>query len=366
MNTIARVATGLLATLLSSPLSVGKAYANYVPMGTLADLVPSGQNFIGSSEETPNATAISGGNAPIPEYLQQMVILPLYEGGLIKKYYAPDIPPGYRSASTNHGHADLKAAKPETTSAIDEANALQRNAYFGGHSKFLRRSANLVRSLVEMASAIYRNGTNPDQSANGSRRSSGETDDYVRATTAGIALLEAAQNFRGFQYKPGMTCNVLIIQAIRQASMYMTTGNTTSVWFNKGFGSDFRQVYGGANGLPLGRLVDDLNNNKVDISLGSIIVQDGHAAFYAGQIKIADEWEIITYDANDQSGWAVTREGQFFRSDAPAASGPDPVAPTRFPGRQVGEHVTRLQWAHSHLVKVFQPVADSPSDHRFE
>jgi len=147
--------------------------------------------------------------------------------------------------------------------------------------------------------------------------------------------------------------------------MYMTTGNTTSAWFNKGLGSDFRQIYGGANGLRLGQLVDDLNNNIVDIPLGSIIVQDGHAAFYTGQIKIKDKWEIVTYDANDQSGWTVTANGEFFKSDNPIPSGSNSAMMIRFPGRQVGEHVTRLQWSHDHLVKVFQPVADPPPDHPF-
>jgi hypothetical protein len=147
--------------------------------------------------------------------------------------------------------------------------------------------------------------------------------------------------------------------------MDMTTGNTTSVWFNKGLGADFRQIYGGANGLSLGRLVDDLNNDKFEIPIGSIIVQDGHAAFYAGQIKIEGKWEIITYDANDQSGWAVKINGEFFKSDSPASTKIDPEVLMKFPGRQVGEHVTRLQWGHEHLVKVFQPVADPPPEHRF-
>jgi hypothetical protein len=350
---------------MSSPLSIQNAHAAYVPTGAPDDAMPRGGDFIESNDNASNETDVAGANSTTGGYLQRMEMTILDGAKFFDTNFVLPIALGLRNIQTNHWHFSAKTSESDATSARNEMKELKRNSYLLRWGKYISQGPNPSDHLVDRRVAFYKHKSNSQRSESGFRGEAAQIEAHIKSNAAGISLLEAAQSFQGSQYRPGMTCNVLIIRAIRQASMDMTTGNTTSIWFNRGLGSDFRQIYGGANGLPLGQLVNDLNNDEVDIPLGSIIVQDGHAAFYAGQIKIQEKWEIITYDANDQSGWTVTGNGAFFRSDSPVPSGNDPGVLMRFPGKQVGEHVTRLQWSHEHLVKVFQPVADPPPEHRF-
>ena len=118
-------------------------------------------------------------------------------------------------------------------------------------------------------------------------------------------------------------------------------------------GPEFLQIWGGTNGAPLGDLADQSGSNKINIPVGSVIVTDGHAALYTGNIKVDDQWELTTYDANDQTGWTVSVNETPSKSDQL-----DRMA--AFPGHRVGEHVSRLQWGDDHLVKVFQPIGNHP------
>ena len=124
----------------------------------------------------------------------------------------------------------------------------------------------------------------------------------------------------------------------------------TESWFMHGMGPGFRPI---VTAVPLSQLAQDDGNEMIHIPIGSVIVTNGHAALYTGVIKVGNQWQLITYDANDAKGWTVSLSGM-----------PSPTDPNdqmlSFPGHQVGTHVTRLQWNSDDVVSVYQPLGASP------
>jgi hypothetical protein len=127
----------------------------------------------------------------------------------------------------------------------------------------------------------------------------------------------------------------------------------TRWWFANGLGPGFQQI---VDSEPLEQLAADEGSGKINLPIGAIILADGHVALFDGVIKVGTQWQLITYDANDSTGWTVSLEG------TPSSNDPTDKM-ISFPGHQVGEHVTRLQWGSTHPVKVFKLVAKVPEAH---
>jgi hypothetical protein len=169
---------------------------------------------------------------------------------------------------------------------------------------------------------------------------------------SGIQMLVAAQRHENAAYRKGMQCSDLIIAASKAIGIQITDvpsgrGETmTKSWFLHGMGPGFRPV---VRNVPLSQLAQAEGDGFVSIPIGSVIVTDGHAALFDGVVKVGNQWQLITYDANDSAGWTVSLSG------VPSPSDPGDQMLT-FPGHQAGEHVTRLQWNSKDVVSVYQPI----------
>lgn len=177
------------------------------------------------------------------------------------------------------------------------------------------------------------------------------------AGTPGVQLLLAAQGYKGAVYQSGMRCSDLIIAASKAIGLQIpqapsANGETmTESWFLHGMGPEFRAIL---TKVPLSEVAQKEGSGAINIPIGSVIVTDGHAALFDGVVKVGGKWELITFDANDSVGWSVSLSG------APSNTDPSDRM-LAFPGHQVGEHVTRLQWGSDRIVSVYQPnVNNSP------
>jgi hypothetical protein len=175
------------------------------------------------------------------------------------------------------------------------------------------------------------------------------------ANETGVQLLLAAQGYKGAIYESGMKCSDLIIAASKAVGLKLpqapfASGETmTKSWFLHGMGPDFRPII---TKVRLSELAQKEDIGAVNIPIGSVIVTDGHAALFDGVVKVGGKWELITFDANDSVGWSVSLSG------TPSITDPNDKM-LAFPGQQVGEHVTRLQWGSDRIVSVYQPIGNS-------
>lgn len=180
----------------------------------------------------------------------------------------------------------------------------------------------------------------------------GSSSQASSAGTRGVQLLLAAQGYKGAVYENGMRCSDLIIAAskavgLRLPQVPFAGGETmTRSWFLHGMGPDFQPII---TKVRLSELAQKEDSGAVNIPIGSVIVTDGHAALFDGVIKVGGKWELITFDANDSVGWSVSLSG------TPSSTDPNDKM-LAFPGQQVGEHVTRLQWGSDRIVSVYQPT----------
>lgn len=182
---------------------------------------------------------------------------------------------------------------------------------------------------------------------------------------AGLNLLHEAQTHQGQPYAAGMKCSDLIEMSGEASgsppSLPPTTTDVkpTTYWFENGMGPHYMQIYGGADGIDLGQLAADIGNRELNIPIGSVIVApglnggDGHAALYDGVAKVGSTWKIVLYDANDYRGYNLSIDG------LPTADARQTVQ--AFPGHQVGEHLSGLQWGSNHKIKVFRPIGSAVS-----
>jgi len=174
------------------------------------------------------------------------------------------------------------------------------------------------------------------------------------AGTPGIQLLLAAQGYKGAVYENGMRCSDLIIAASNAIGLQISqvpsaNGETmTESWFLHGMGPGFRAIL---TKVPLSEVAQKEGSGAINIPIGSVIVTDGHAALFDGVVKVGGKWELITFDANNSVGWSVSLSG------TPSTTDPNDKM-LAFPGHQVGEHVTRLQWGSDRIVSVYQPSSN--------
>ena len=169
----------------------------------------------------------------------------------------------------------------------------------------------------------------------------------------GTQMWMLAQSHQGEEYRKGMQCNDLVAGAAKALGVPISNvpsapGETvTESWFMHGMGPGFRPI---VVGVPLSQLAQDEGNNQIHIPIGSVIVTNGHAALYSGVVRVENQWQLVTYDANATKGlWTISLSG------VPSATDPSDRM-LSFPGHQVGEHVTRLQWNSSDAVSVYQPI----------
>lgn len=176
-----------------------------------------------------------------------------------------------------------------------------------------------------------------------------------KGNKAGIGLFMKAAALGGTPYRQ-MTCDQMISKASEEAGIHIVTtpfrsGTRTKSWFDHGMGPSFRQIAGGPNGMTLSELTSQEAGNQITVPIGSVIVADGHAALYAGEIEVGKVMQLLLFDANDFHGFSISINGAW--SDKDLA---DKVI--QLPGKQVGYHATRLQWRSGTLVKVFQPIGN--------
>ncbi len=265
-----------------------------------------------------------------------------------------------------------------------------------------------ITPIANAWTAFYNYSNDLERSVNDAQTVPAQIDAFIKSNQAGVRLLSAAMNHQDAAYQKGvMDCSALIRMAATEAGVNvmgwydlpfkpvppvpfrpcdpkngckltdteeaaidaqnaairaqkaafqkeMAATSLSKVWFDQGMGPEFRQIWGGTTGGPLTQLAADEGNEKISIPIGAVIVTPGHAALFNGQVKVGTQWQIITYDANDAEGWTVSLEGK--------ASKDDPEDKMlSFPGHQVGDHVTRLQWGSKTsqvFVKVFQPIGN--------
>ena len=173
----------------------------------------------------------------------------------------------------------------------------------------------------------------------------------------GIQMLQAARSHEGAAYGKGMQCSDLVISASRAIGVRIpevpsVRGETvTQSWFLHGMGLGYRIV---VDSVPLSKLAQEEGSGLITIPLGAVIVTAGpppHAALFNGIVKVYGAWQLITYDANNETGWTVALSG------TPSPTDPDDRM-LAFPGHRVGDHVTRLQWGPDHLVRVYEPIGN--------
>ena len=179
---------------------------------------------------------------------------------------------------------------------------------------------------------------------------------------AAARVFVAARQYLGKPYggATGMTCDQLVWNAVLDAGVHLDRAprpplTVTGTWFYDGMGPEFKQVLGGDKGIALKDLATGIDAGTVTLPpLGSVLVTDGHAAVFSGVITIQGHTQLVLFDANNSAGWSVTLAGVPIPGDPKDAL----ASAQAFPGHQVGEHVTRLQWGNEHAVKVFQPIGD--------
>lgn len=181
----------------------------------------------------------------------------------------------------------------------------------------------------------------------------------AESSEAGTRMFLAATARDGTRYGAknagGLQCSDLIIDAAREAGLNIRVpaqGKATVGWFADGMGPDFRQVLGGAEGVSLAELRDLLASPSVSLPVGSVVVAEGHAAFYAGFASVGGEREIIFYDANaTKADYDLGVTSGRIEKTGPA--GPKEMG---FKGASVGYHLSRFYMQLFHKVKVFAPV----------
>ncbi|MBE7449201.1 MAG: hypothetical protein HS111_09975 [Kofleriaceae bacterium] len=169
----------------------------------------------------------------------------------------------------------------------------------------------------------------------------------IDSRTPGERLFLKATEHEGKPYGDGMKCTNLIEYAAESANVPIVARaprgqeRVSHVWFDEGLGPNFRQIWGGDNGRPLGQLAGDVGRSNVQIPVGSVIVYKGHAALYVGSLALGRRSLLITYDSNGTEDDAFINNGGIV---------------LRFLRHSVGYHVSVFQIAHSHEAKVFTPI----------
>ncbi|MGH9761929.1 MAG: hypothetical protein ACREDR_10270, partial [Blastocatellia bacterium] len=164
------------------------------------------------------------------------------------------------------------------------------------------------KGVGDLGNAFFKYATALEKSVNDAQGIPAQIDAYIKSNQSGNQLLESAQRFQGIEYKAGMQCSDLVIKASNKAGIIINNrpigSNTmTQTWFQYGMGPEFRQILGGDSGETLAQWSADEGGGKISIPLGAVIVANGHAALFNGVVKVGGSWQIITFDANNSSGW---------------------------------------------------------------
>jgi hypothetical protein len=253
--------------------------------------------------------------------------------------------------------SDLQAARVASTNAQQKMSELRHGRDLSA-IYVLALNTGPNRGIADLVNSFFKYVDDLGRSVDAAQGVPGQIEAFIRENQAGVKLLTSAQTFNGSPYREGMQCSDLVIKASHDAGVEITTTPTsgrtmTETWFQGGMGPEYRQVWGGAGGGTLRQLANEVGEGTANLPIGSVIVTNGHAALYNGVVRVGSTWQLITYDSNDSQQWVVSLDG------TPSPDDPDDRLLT-FPGHQVGDHVTRLQWGLDHVVKVFQPIGNHP------
>ena len=357
----------LLVSALMIASQLHAAEANYAPLGSFIYVMPNGQAV------NPGTS----GDFGVSSFVAQQGIAGLYRhntlaalshiNGITRDFFNP----------TQESLAKVKDAEERGDSAAATAaiNAAQSKLtelktskpYLPVTAGFVAYSGN-NKPLADLATAFFKYEADLEKSLTDAQAIPAAIEKRIKDNEAGVRLLSAAHGYHDESYRPGMQCSDLVVKASREAGITIdetvAPGTTlTGTWFSRGMGAEYRQILGGDAGMTLRQLAGEETDATKEqvfgpplrIPIGAVIVADGHAALYAGNVKVGDTYQLIVYDSNAEKGWTISLDSQ------PTPSEWDPAAVISFPGHQVGEHVTRLQWGAARLVKVFQPIGNHPA-----
>lgn len=345
--------TGILVLWLligSVPL-----FGDFTPMGQFNYRLPNGQDFIAAG---PDASVSSfEAQQALAGFERQNAVAGITAMYTVNKNLTQSTLNALQDVENSRHRSDSAGAQSATARALAQFKQLVANRTFQSIGPLLTHTGP-NKPIGDLANAFFKYILDLQQSVNNAQAVAAQIDAYIKSNQAGTSVLAAAQHYDSWLYIKGMQCSDLVIMACHNAgvdpSLVADKGLTmTQTWFAHGMGPEFREIAGGDNGVDLGQLAADEGAGRISLPLGSVIVANGHAALFNGVIMVSGQWQLITYDANDAVGWTVSLEG------TPSKDDPQDKL-LSFPGHQVGDHVTRLQWGLDHLVKVFQPIGNHP------
>lgn len=349
------------------PLISPRVYSqDFQPAGEFKYSFPSGKDILAGGDDAINSI---GAQLTIAGFEKHNAMDGMAGVRFVNKNYFVPIVGALNTVKTAELTSDSEWAKKGADAALTALNNLKSARHIQLVSLLL---AGAGPSLADLNKTFIQYSRDLEQAVNAAQAVPGQINAYVKSNHAGIQLLMAASTHQGAAYGNGMTCSDLVKRAVGElrfmlpdsppvCTAFTTTQPftcqhwvpgipTTNYWFAHGMGPFFRLIYGGPDGLPLSQLVEDYMSNRIDLPIGALIVAEGHAAIFDGFIKVGSTYQLITFDANNSVGWTVSYEG------TPSLDDPDDKM-LSFPGHQVGEHVTKLQWGSDHRVKVYQFIA---------
>jgi hypothetical protein len=332
--------------------------AQYSPIGKFFYTLPNGTDFTAAGPDGGVDSILTG--RAIAEFERENAVRGLQVAAFVDAHFFLPIQNSLVNVQQAQLGSDLQGAKIAATSAAETWNNLWNSKLLGATASFLEMTGS-NQTIATFATDFFNYVEGLQESVKSAMRVPDGIDEYLKNNYAGIKLYNRASIYNGTFYSL-MTCDQLISKAAEDAGDKIVTApggpTVTKSWFAHGMGPDFPQIAGGTSGITLGQLVHDETTGNINLPIGSVIVSDGgtsahgHAALFVGEVTVDNHTRLVLYDANDYKAFQISVEGESSPGD------PDDVTMLAFPGHQVGEHVTHLQWGDSHLVKVFKPIGN--------
>lgn len=360
MRFLNRVSVAALVGVCTLGGAASAQVAVFTSIPTLTYQLPGGASILGGQATSVAAQMVL--QQGLPEMAANLTIVTIQQlQQTNRKYFAPmsEMSLGLDTAIR---YSNATSAAMIAKQITDKWNAFQSSGdkskidigfYYGNQPQIKHAFDDYVSNVAQAV-----------QSAQGA---AAYINSYLKANDAGIKLLTAAFNFQGSKYQRGMQCSDLFADSLRSLGFsapsypFCVGCRPTLTWFRYGLGPAFQQILGGPSGMTLRQLADGdlagtLPTQLGGVPIGAVIVSDHHVALYDGIDNTGSTPRIITFDANDSKGWltsVITGSAMPNRT-----SNGDGFVNLVFAGHQVGEHITRLQWADSAKVKVFKFIGN--------
>lgn len=360
-STLSFMAMFILSMALLTTASLS---SDFKPVDQFRFTLPNGQDFTSISTNDKQLNQFLASQA-LQVFARDQVKDGLAGVAYVDKNFFDPIQASLQEVKSAQERSDSEAARSAALKALAKIGSLNSRHDYELIASKLALAGN-DHTIADLSNAFFKYGRALQRSVNQAQLVPSQIEAYIKSNDSGIRLRLAAQDFQGRPYvrhEPGaknpFVCSDLVIAAAKKAGVRVSEAalpqrTVTQTWLTQGMGPEFRQVFGGESGQPLSKLIAAEENRDFNIPIGAVIVADGHAAIFGGVIPVRGQSQLIIYDANEQEGWTVSLAGK------PSPGEPKSDTLFFFPGKQVGEHVTREQWGLKHLVKVFQPIGNHP------